>query len=119
MLRTWTSRSSSGIAFRGFPDLIDPRLRGSPLQPQPQFLNGGRPAVREHLDGTVRQIAGDAAQTQPLGLEPSTVTKIHALNFSKDEKPAGDLVHSNPTQCGRVVDASGCCAFALASAAAA
>jgi hypothetical protein len=66
------------------------------LQPHPQFLDGGCPALCEDLDGAVRQIAGDAPNDQPPGLEPSTVTKIHALNFPKDEKTPNDLVQLEP-----------------------
>jgi hypothetical protein len=45
---------------RCFADLIHPRLGGSALQPRPQFLDRGGGALRDDLDGTVREIARDA-----------------------------------------------------------
>jgi hypothetical protein len=48
--------------------------------------------MREHFDRAVRQIARYSPDEQPLGLETSAVTKIHSLNFPKDEKTASDLV---------------------------
>ncbi len=81
---------------RALANLDDLRVRGPVLQPQPQFFDRGRVALREHFDGTVGQIACDPPDGQPPGLEPSTVAKIHTLNFPKDEKTANDGIQLEP-----------------------
>jgi len=75
-----------------FANLVDSRLCWSPTQPCPQLIDRGFPALCEHLDRAVRQIARYSPDQQPLGLEPSAVTKIHPLNFPKDEKTSSDLI---------------------------
>ena len=76
-----------------FAHLIYPRVLRSLVQPQPQFRDGGGGALREDLDGAVRQIADDAPDGQPLGLEPCAVPEVHALNLPEDEKTTNDLAH--------------------------
>jgi hypothetical protein len=83
-----------GIRFR-FADLIYARLRWSALQPIPQFLDRGCPALRENLDRAVRHIAGDAPEGEPSGFESGAVSKEDALNLPKDEETAGDFVQGN------------------------
>src|SRR4029077_8707639 len=84
-----------------FADLIHARLRWSALQPIPQFLDRGRPALRENLDRTVRHIAGDAPQGQPSGFESGAVPKEDALNLPKDEETADDFVQGNWNSVGQ------------------
>ena len=79
-------------AIRRLLNLIDPGLNGPVMQPVPQFPDRGGRALREHLDGTVRQVACEAAQAQPIGFEPGTVAKVHALNFPTDEKTADSRI---------------------------
>jgi len=82
---------------RALANLDDLRVRRPVLKPQPQFFDCGRVALREHFDGTVRQIACDPADSQPPGFEPSAVAKIHTLNFPKDEKTADDGIQLEPS----------------------
>ena len=81
---------------RALANLDDLRVRRPVLQPQQQLFDCRRVALREHFDGTVRQIACDPADSQPPGLEPSAVAKIHTLNFPKDEKTANDGIQLEP-----------------------
>ena len=78
-----------------FADLIHARLRWSALQPNPQFLDRGCPALHENLDGTVRHIAGDAPEGEPSGFESGAVPEEDALNLPKDEETADDFVQGN------------------------
>jgi hypothetical protein len=81
---------------RALANLDDLSVRRPVLQPEAQFFDRGRVALREHFDGAVRQIACDPTDCQPAGLEPSTVAKIHTLNFPNDEKTANDGIQLEP-----------------------
>ena len=87
------------------------------MQPDAQFLDRGLRTLGEDFDGAVRQIACDAPQGEPPGLEARAVPKIHSLNFPKNEKAANDFVQMRTPQCGSVWGASECCALALEMAA--
>jgi hypothetical protein len=66
------------------------------MQPVPKSLDCRSLPVRNDLDGAVRQIAGDTADGEKLGLGSRTVPEIHALNLPGDDEAAAYWVHARP-----------------------
>ncbi len=95
-------------------------MGGAASQPLGQLPNRVGKTMRDDFDRPVRQVAGHAAQGEPLGRKTRTVAKVHALNLAGDAEPSSYRVHGHPAAgtrrraiyCGVLAGASLRCASA-------
>ena len=76
-------------------DRIDARVRGTALQMGLQLVQRGLRTLRNYFNRSVRKIAREAAQTQPLRLAHDKPPEPYALHLTPDQPPAGG--HGRPS----------------------
>lgn len=79
----------------------DPCHGGTSMQPLRELFDFRYCPMHDHLDRSIGQIAGHAAQPELLRLEARVVAEGDALHPTQDEEPAGNDVHGEGLQIAR------------------